>query len=167
MAHILLTGHADFAKGLASALSMVAGDIEAFSIVTFNQDEAATFPQTISDTIKDGLSKQGSVLVFCDLKGGTPFNCSMVEAANNNQVEVIGGVNLPILIETVFTHQVDFNMPAKDLAAIAMNAAATSIAHENQGTFNAANAIKTEDSAATAANANNQADALEDDEEGI
>lgn len=135
MAHIILTGHGNFARGLASALEMVAGNVDAFSVVTFNQDEAADFPDTIEKTINEGLQNQGSVLVFCDLKGGTPFNCSMMQAAQNENIEVIGGVNLPILIETVFTHQTDTALPASALAEIAMNAVPTSIFRENKGSF--------------------------------
>lgn len=160
MAHLILTGHGNFAKGLASALEMVAGNVDAFSVVTFNQDEAADFPDTIEKTINDGLQNQGSVLVFCDLKGGTPFNCSMMQAAQNENIEVIGGVNLPILIETVFTHQTDTALPASSLAEIAMNAASTSIFRENKGSFG--NALQTE-----AIDASEAADAAEAAAEGV
>lgn len=135
MAKIILTGHGEFASGLASALSMVAGDVLAFSAITFTQDDAQTYPETLAKAIEDGIKNQGSVLVFCDLKGGTPFNCAMLQAAEDGRIEVVAGVNLPTLIETVFAHQLNLQAPAQELAEIAMNAATSSIERENKKTF--------------------------------
>lgn len=145
MAHLILTGHGEFASGLTSALSMIAGNISAFSAITFTQDNAATYPETLAAEIETGISQQGSVLVFCDLKGGTPFNCAMLQAAQNENIEVIAGVNLPILIETVFAHQLNVHTPAKDLAAIALDGASGSIVWENKETFEAQNAPQNTD----------------------
>ena len=43
------------------------------------------------------------VLVFCDLLGGTPFNQSMLISQDVDNVEVVAGTNLPMLIELVMT----------------------------------------------------------------
>lgn len=135
MAQIILTGHGDFATGLFSALSMVAGDIPQFSTVTFKADEASSFQDRLTHEIQSGLDEYGSVLVFCDLKGGTPFNCSMMSAAESTDVEIIAGANLPLMIETIFAHNQNLEAPASELAAIALEAGKASIFRENQETF--------------------------------
>ena len=135
MAQIILTGHGDFATGLFSALSMVAGDIPQFSTVTFKADEASSFQDRLTHEIQGGLDKCGSVLVFCDLKGGTPFNCSMMSAAESPDVEIIAGANLPLMIETIFAHNQNLEASASELAAIALEAGKASIFRENQETF--------------------------------
>lgn len=42
------------------------------------------------------------VLVFTDLLGGTPFNQSMMIAQDVDNVEVLTGTNLPMVIELLF-----------------------------------------------------------------
>lgn len=138
MTHIILTGHGHFASGLASALEMVAGDLEAFTVVEFTQDDAQTYPDKLSSVIDSGLSSEGSVLVFCDLKGGTPFNCSMLSAVKNEHIEVVGGINLPILIETVMMRGADASRTAADLAEIAITASKTAITRDNKASLEGA-----------------------------
>ena len=41
------------------------------------------------------------MLVFCDLMGGTPFNQSMMITAEQDNVSVVAGTNLPMLIDIV------------------------------------------------------------------
>lgn len=135
MTHIILTGHAHFASGLASALEMVAGDLEAFSVIEFTQEEAHSYPDKLARAIQEGKSSEGGVLVFCDLKGGTPFNYSMLSAAQDENIEVIGGVNLPVLIETVMMRGADVASSAADLAEIAIHAATMAITRDNKKTL--------------------------------
>ena len=81
MVGFILTGHGQFAPGLASAIAMVAGDQPA---ITAMREEC------------DG------VLVFTDLLGGTPFNQAMMIAQDVDNVEILTGTNLPMVIELLF-----------------------------------------------------------------
>ena len=92
MIGFILTGHAQFSNGLASAIDMVAGDQPAFQIVPFDGAQAATYGEET-----DG------VLVFVDLLGGTPFNQAMMISQDIADVEVVTGTNLPMLIELLLT----------------------------------------------------------------
>ena len=47
------------------------------------------------------LDQTDGVLIFCDLLGGTPFNQAMMLSQNYNNVEVVTGTNLPMLLETL------------------------------------------------------------------
>ncbi|WP_423977716.1 PTS fructose transporter subunit IIA [Lancefieldella rimae] len=97
----ILTGHGTFANGLADALSMIAGDQDYFIPVPFIEAGAASYPETLASTISDLLDQTDGVLIFCDLLGGTPFNQAMMLSQNYNNVEVVTGTNLPMLLETL------------------------------------------------------------------
>ena len=101
MVGCILTGHGIFAEGVGSALEMVGGPQDDFSVVTFLEDEAAEFPDRIAGEIARLVEKCGEVVVFCDLLGGTPFNQAMMVAASTPGVQVVTGVNLPMLLECV------------------------------------------------------------------
>ena len=97
----ILTGHGTFANGLTDALSMIAGDQDYFIPVPFIEAGAASYPETLASTISDLLDQTDGVLIFCDLLGGTPFNQAMMLSQNYNNVEVVTGTNLPMLLETL------------------------------------------------------------------
>ena len=48
-------------------------------------------------------SECDGVLVFVDLLGGTPFNQSMLVSADVDNMAVVAGTNLPMLIELIMT----------------------------------------------------------------
>ena len=99
MVGCILTGHGTFAVGVGAALEMVGGPQTDFECVTFLEDEATEFPAKIADAISGMAERCGEVVVFCDLMGGTPFNQAMMVAATTPGVQVVAGVNLPMLLE--------------------------------------------------------------------
>ena len=80
---------------------MIAGDQDYFIPVPFIEAGAASYPETLASTISDLLDQTDGVLIFCDLLGGTPFNQAMMLSQNYNNVEVVTGTNLPMLLETL------------------------------------------------------------------
>ena len=102
MVGFILTGHGQFAPGLASAIAMVAGDQPAFTVVPFEGDQAASYGEDLRAAITAMREECDCVLVFTDLLGGTPFNQSMMIAQDVDNVEVLTGTNLPMVIELLF-----------------------------------------------------------------
>ncbi len=103
MVGFVLTGHGEFACGLASAIDMVAGNQAAFTIVPFSGDAAATY----GDDLKSAIAAMSDecpegVLVFVDLLGGTPFNQAMMISQDVPSMQIVTGTNLPMLIELLF-----------------------------------------------------------------
>lgn len=107
MIGFLLTGHGEFAPGLASALELVAGKQEAFEVVPFDVEKAAEYPELLHTEIVRLREQTDAVLVFVDLLGGTPFNQAMINTQSVSDVNVVTGTNLPMLIETLFTRNSD------------------------------------------------------------
>lgn len=101
MIGFILTGHGHFSTGLKSALDMIAGPQEAFEVVTFTEDAAGAYGENLRAAVKGMREKTDGVLIFCDLMGGTPFNQSMMITAEQDNVSVVAGTNLPMLIDIV------------------------------------------------------------------
>lgn len=98
----ILTGHGSFATGLGGALEMIAGQQENFETVCFLEEKSLeTFSEDMRDAMLSLRQKCSGVIVFSDLLGGTPFRTAMIEAQAFEDVEVIAGVNLPILLESM------------------------------------------------------------------
>lgn len=122
MIGFLLTGHGEFAPGLASALELVAGKQEAFKVVPFDVEKAAGYPELLHTEIEQLREETDAVLVFVDLLGGTPFNQAMINTQSISDVNVVTGTNLPMLIETLFTRNSDASATLDSLTECAIAA---------------------------------------------
>lgn len=127
MIGFILTGHGHFSNGLKSALDMIAGPQTAFEIVPFEEEQAGTYGETLREAVKDMRSKTDGVLVFCDLMGGTPFNQSMMITAEQDNVSVVAGTNLPMLIDIVMSRTEDSTI--EDLVAEAVEVGKEGVCH--------------------------------------
>ena len=127
----ILTGHGTFANGLADALSMIAGDQDYFIPVPFIEAGAASYPETLASTISDLLDQTDGVLIFCDLLGGTPFNQAMMLSQNYNNVEVVTGTNLPMLLETLSLRLASTTLT--DLLQTALESGIAGVSHKTLG----------------------------------
>ncbi len=103
MIGFILTGHGQYAAGLASAIEMVAGDQPALAIVPFEDARAASYGDDLRTAIADMRAACDGVLVFVDLLGGTPFNQAMTISDGLDDVEVVTGANLSMMIELLLT----------------------------------------------------------------
>ena len=127
MVGCILTGHGVFAEGVGAALEMVGGPQRDFAKVTFLEDEAGEFPAKISGAIAEMAEKCGEVVVFCDLMGGTPFNQSMMITAEQDNISVVAGTNLPMLIDIVMARTEDSTI--EDLVAEAVEVGKEGVCH--------------------------------------
>ena len=100
---VLLLSHGSFCKGLFDSYQMIAGKNENILTLSLDEDGVETFRNRLQDKLKSILDKE-DVLIFTDIKGGTPFNeAYAMYLSNPNQIRVIAGMNLPILLETGLT----------------------------------------------------------------
>lgn len=115
MLGIIITGHGEFSQGLLHAGAMIAGKQEHVVNINFKDGmPMEEFQGELLDQINVFQEKYNGVLVLTDLKGGTPFNVSMMIAANTHNVRVLSGTNLPMIIEGTMMSQ--FSDSVDDLA---------------------------------------------------
>ena len=104
MVGIIIVTHGKMALGMLESMQMIAGEQDQVAVVGLEEEKS---PEDLSEIIKDALLKvdDGSgVLIMVDLFGATPFNVSArLYLESNHQIEVITGVNLPMLLETVIS----------------------------------------------------------------
>lgn len=96
----IIVSHGRLAEEILNALTIILGEapnIEAISIGWY--DDVEDSKKKISQSLKSVNQKNG-VVIFTDMFGGTPSNLSF-SFLKNNQVEIITGVNLPMLIKFV------------------------------------------------------------------
>ena len=98
MIGILIVTHRQLAEALLSASDLILGHME--KVVALSLDPSAK-PDELRHQIAEGLAKLNGtdgVLILTDMFGGTPSNLSL-SFLKDGQIEVISGVNLPMLIK--------------------------------------------------------------------
>lgn len=96
----IIVSHGKLAEELLNALTIILGEavnIEAISIGWY--DDVEESKKKINQSLNRVNQKNG-VVIFTDMFGGTPSNLSF-SFLKDNQVEIITGVNLPMLIKFV------------------------------------------------------------------
>jgi mannose PTS system EIIA component len=101
MTGILVVTHADLGNALIETAQLILGESqENINFVSINITES---PESLRKKIKQGISKvqtDNGVLILTDMFGGTPSNLSY-SFLKEGKVEVISGVNLPILLKAI------------------------------------------------------------------
>jgi PTS system mannose-specific IIA component len=96
----IIVSHGKLAEELLNALNIILGEVvnmEAISIGWY--DDVEESKKRINKTLKRVEQKNG-VVIFTDMFGGTPTNLSL-SFLRDDYVEIITGVNLPMLIKFV------------------------------------------------------------------
>jgi len=90
--------HGQLATELVNAAEMIVGDLPQFTAVSIGwHDEVNDAREDIAQAIERVRGEQG-VLLLTDMFGGTPSNLGMT-FLEKDRLEVITGVNLPMLIK--------------------------------------------------------------------
>lgn len=99
MIGIIVTGHGNFATGLASSLKLIAGDVESFIPIDFTGNSIDELAGKMKDAIATLDTKE--ILIFSDLAGGSPFKTAVEVKMGyeDKTIEVLAGTNLPMIIE--------------------------------------------------------------------
>jgi PTS system mannose-specific IIA component len=96
----IIVSHGKLAEELLNALNIILGEaanIEAISIGWY--DDVEESKKKINQSLKR-VDRKNGVLIFTDMFGGTPSNLSFT-FLSDGRVEIITGVNLPMLIKFV------------------------------------------------------------------
>lgn len=98
---LVLSGHGQYATGLASNVAFIAGEHEDLMVVDFQlEDTEDTLKQKYESIIE--AHPESSVVFVCDLVGGTPFRCATGISRTNPNIEVVCGVNTAAIMESLF-----------------------------------------------------------------
>ena len=105
MIGLLVTGHANFGSGITRSENLIAGEQEAYKYVDF-LPTYSTEDLTVEITkALDELKDCEGIIIFTDLMGGTPFNVSAQLGHGKDNIRIVAGTNLPMLVEIVMSRK--------------------------------------------------------------
>lgn len=94
---LVIITHGRFGEELLKSTSMIIGKMK--NTLTFSLTEETAPEQFISEITSELAKHEGKKLILVDLFGGTPFNTAAY-LLQNEEVDIITGVNLPLVIES-------------------------------------------------------------------
>lgn len=105
MIGLLVTGHANFGSGMTSSVNLIAGEQEAYQYVDFLPAYSTEdLTQEIGKAL-EALKECEGIIIFTDLMGGTPFNVSAQLGHGKENIRIVAGTNLPMLVEIVMSRK--------------------------------------------------------------
>ncbi|NMB08434.1 MAG: PTS sugar transporter subunit IIA [Tissierellia bacterium] len=102
MYNILIVSHGSIAKGFYETAEMIMGDVEGVRAIGIQPGESAQdFGEKVVK-LADEIYTEDGLLVLADLFGGTPSNTAIMKLLNRyDNIQLISGINLPILLEAL------------------------------------------------------------------
>jgi PTS system mannose-specific IIA component len=122
MIGVVVVTHGQLATELVNAAEMIVGDLPQFAAVSIGwHDDVTDAKDQIRQAI-ERVDKGAGVLMLTDMFGGTPANLG-VTFLEPGRVEVITGVNLPMLIRLARpVEQPDLRAVAREMREHGRNA---------------------------------------------
>ena len=99
MAAIIIGTHGKFSEEILRSSEMIFGKQENVLSVIFEPGEG---PEDLVKKYRKALEQldcKGGVLFLVDLFGGSPFNAASMIVSENENMDILTGVNLPMLLE--------------------------------------------------------------------
>ena len=97
MQNIILISHGSMAEGVKASLEMIVGKQDHVHVVALTPDGVNR--QFEEELLKKMKALNGSSLIIADLLGGTPCNVALSNYLESENVEIIAGMSLPLVIE--------------------------------------------------------------------
>jgi len=114
MINILILSHCELTKELIKTAEVIAGKQENLFYIDqdIKNENLASLQEKISEILVKINNEKGT-LILTDMLGGTPCNASVLLTKDFN-IEVLTGVNLPMILSAIFASRSAQN--AKELA---------------------------------------------------
>lgn len=102
MNKFLVASHANFVTGAQSTIELFAGKSKNITYIAAYNDENTTLEKQLDDFFKE-ITEKDHVLVFTDMFGGSVNQQISLRAAKFNNVFIIAGFNLPVVLEALLS----------------------------------------------------------------
>ncbi len=124
MIAIIIGTHGKFSEQLLKTSEMIFGKQENVATVTFEPGEGTEQLMAKYEDALKSLDTKDGVVFMVDLFGGSPFNAASRIVIDNENMDIITGVNLPMLLEAYGLRE---TVELKELVDIAETAAINGI----------------------------------------
>ncbi|WP_315073591.1 PTS sugar transporter subunit IIB [uncultured Clostridium sp.] len=103
MKGILFVGHGDLPHAIKKSVEMIIGENEDLFSVSLSLEDGKDEFMAKLNSIEPKLAKYDKIIVFSDLIGGSPNNGTLEKFINDSRVEIISGMNLPMVLTTALS----------------------------------------------------------------
>jgi len=115
MIGLIVITHGDFGRQLIKAAQVILGEQkDVWALSLHERDGLETLSERVEKILKEGNEQSEGKVILVDMFGGTPANASL-KFVNDENVEIISGVNLPMLIAGLNYRR---SLPLKELAEL-------------------------------------------------
>jgi PTS system mannose-specific IIA component len=98
MLGLLVVTHGRLADELVASTQTIVGDIDGMEAVSFGWDDDVESARDRIEAARKRVDSGDGVLILTDMFGGTPTNIAL-SLLEPGKVEIVTGVNLPMLIK--------------------------------------------------------------------
>lgn len=124
MVALIISTHGKLSEELVKSAEMIYCSQKNVSAISFTPGESLDSLLEKYNNIINNLDCTDGILFMVDLLGGRPFNAANILALENDDIKIITGVNLPMLLE-VFGNRDSLSLP--ELTSMAINSGKNSI----------------------------------------
>ena len=132
MYKILIVSHSELSKGLVEATKMILGDTEGIDHIILDESGIDVFSKKLDEKVKSITGNNESLLILADIFGGTPFNQSMIKSQQYENVRVISGVNLQMVIESVMNRSNDIDEAVENIISSTKESIMQGVINKNE-----------------------------------
>lgn len=101
MISVIVGTHGMFSEEILKSAEMIFGVQENIGSVTFKPGEGVEALVEKYNNLIEKLDYSDGVLFMVDLFGGSPFNAASLIAMKHENMEIVTGVNLPMILEVL------------------------------------------------------------------
>lgn len=115
--HLILVSHGDLAEELVRVASMILDEMPQLTVITMKEfQNTATLEKEIKAALKS--IGNGPILVMADILGGTPSNATIQVMTQRDDLVLLSGVNLPMVLEFALSNITDLRELATHLRMV-------------------------------------------------
>jgi mannose/fructose-specific phosphotransferase system component IIA len=127
MRKFLIATHGAFAKGIKSSLDIIIGETDNVFLIQAYLDENIVVEDELAAVLTN-ITGADELIIFTDLLGGSVNNIMLREALKEN-VHIVSGFNLPLVIEIMMG---DANTPVIEVIESAITNAKEQMVYVNK-----------------------------------
>ena len=127
MRKFLIATHGAFAKGIKSSLDIIIGETDNVFLIQAYLDEKIAVEDELAAVLTN-ITGADELIIFTDLLGGSVNNIMLREALKEN-VHIVSGFNLPLVIEIMMG---DAGTPVIEVIESAINNAKEQMVYVNK-----------------------------------
>lgn len=110
MKGILFVGHGELPVAMKHSAQMIIGPASNLYAVSLEPDDGKEELATKLDEVIQQMKEYDTILVFADLLGGSPANAALEKFFNSDEVTIISGMNLPMVLTAALA-----DLPAQEI----------------------------------------------------